>query len=166
MVSSTFFARTLWLWFALFRVGNGGALGGFGVPLLLIVVDWFGLVGCAGKPELWVLKLLSWLSLLFMFPELLKMFLQRLFCWNVSRFILSYTCAWTSNHFWNSTEVAGVSIDVTVYSVHSRRMLCGTFSLAFFTSVELCRSAVYPSYWKACTKRFKNKAKATKFCLL
>ena len=35
-----------------------------------------------------------------------------------------------------------------------------TFSLAFFISVELFRSAVYPRYWKACTKLFKNEAEA------
>ena len=160
------FLQELFGWFVLFRSENGGALGGFTVTLLLIIVDWFRLVGCAGKPELWVLNFLAWLSMIFKFPELLKFFLRRFICWKFSRFVLSYTCAWTSYHFWISTKVVGVSIEVTECSVHLRRMLCSTFSSAFFISVELCRCAVYPKYWKACTKGFKNKAKATKFCLL
>ena len=144
MVSTTFLQERFG-WFALFRGGNVGALGGFTVPLLLIVADWFRLFGCAGKSEIWVLKFFTWLSLLFKFAELLKLFLRRFFCWKYLRFFFSYTYAWTSKHLWNSTKVAGVSIDVTVFSVQLRRMLCGTFSLAFFISVEICSSAVYLS---------------------
>ena len=94
-----YFLQERFGWLALFRDGNGGALGGFTVPRLLIVVNWFRLAGCAGKPELWVLNFLAWLLLLFKFPELLKSLLRRLFYWMFSRSILSYTCAWTSNHF-------------------------------------------------------------------
>ena len=149
-ISTTLFARTLWLICVVWG-RKCGALGGFTVPLLLIVVDWFRLVSCAGKPELWVPKLFVSLSPLLKFPELLELFLRRLFCWNSLRLILSYACAWMSYHFWNSTKVVGVSIDVTVYSVPLRRMLCGFFSLRFFKGVALYRSAVYSRYLKTCT---------------